>query len=270
MRRTIVASAVLGLLGLLVLAGCEEAVKDDPRYRMDPAMMQKATSEGFATPEAAEVDMVETMAASRSQYLANLEALRKFYEAKGDDLRKGWAAKELAMAGEIPRFQYLMPAEKAMADRRATDSIETADTLYDEAMKRYRSAMLLPILPDNAKLRLALNQFNELITRYPNSDKIDDAAYRAGRIYEHFRDFDVAARYYQRTFQWNELTPYPARFRAAYMLDQKLHDRQSALELYRLAVQAEARYEENTKYAQERILILAQPAPALEPAPAPK
>ena len=99
---------------------------------------------------------------------------------------------------------------------------------------------------------------NKVITDYPTSDKIDDAAYRAGQIYEHFKDYQIAAVYYQRTFQWDDNTPYPARFKAAYVLDKHLHMRKEALAVYRLAVLRESRYEGNTEYARKRILQITE------------
>jgi len=118
---------------------------------------------------------------------------------------------------------------------------------------------MMLIVTDEDKLRGALNKFNQLIERFPSSNKIDDAAYRAGRIYEHFRDWDIAAVYYQRCFQWNDVTAYPARFRAAFILDQRLLQRTEALTLYQLAVDREARYTKNTEFAQKRILELTKP-----------
>jgi tetratricopeptide (TPR) repeat protein len=203
---------------------------------------------------------VETLAASRNEYYANLQALQRFYSARGYAIKKMWVDKELASFGQIPQYQYLMPAESALADRQAMDSIMEADILYQDAYKIYQEAGALLIITDEEKLRVALNKFNDLIASFPTSDKIDDAAYRAGRIYEHFRDHEIAAVYYQRAFQWNEMTPYPARFRAAYMLDQKLHNRAAALTLYRLAVQLESRYEENAEYATRRIAKLTKAA----------
>jgi tetratricopeptide (TPR) repeat protein len=124
----------------------------------------------------------------------------------------------------------------------------------------YRQAGGLLVVFNDAKLRQALGVFNEVIQKYPSSDKIDDAAYHAGLIYEHLKDYELAAVYFQRTFQWNEATPYPARFRAAQVMDQKLRMRKEALALYKLAVEKESRYVENTEYAQIRIKALSQPA----------
>jgi len=250
MARIIFVSAVL--LGLVFITGCVEVPKDDPRFRVDPAQAAIATDEGFAMPQAAEVDLAEQMAAHRSAYRAALGKLADYYNtASGDATKLRWAQRELA---SLVQYRYLMPAEAVEAGLAATDSIEAADVLFEEAMQIYRDARRLVVIDDDDKLRAALRKFDEVITDYPSSDKIDDAAYRAGWIYEHFKDYEIAAVYYQRAFQWDENTPYPARLKAAYVLDKFLHMRKEALALYRLACEKESRYVGNTEFAKRRIL----------------
>ena len=87
-----------------------------------------------------------------------------------------------------------------------------------------------------------LNMCNDLIKQYPTSDKIDDAAYMAGEIHEWFKDYSIAALYYKRAFQWDPQTPYPARYRAANLLDHQLFERDQALQLYRESLQKEKEY----------------------------
>jgi tetratricopeptide (TPR) repeat protein len=106
----------------------------------------------------------------------------------------------------------------------------------------------LPIFISKSKLRVALNKYNQLIREYPTSDKIDDAAFKAGRIYEFFDDYEIALLYYKRTYQWNENTFNPARYRAARILDYKLGDRNEALKLYRESLDKES--ENNPQYTE--------------------
>lgn len=247
----------LAVVSMIVwtLAGCEEPIKDDARFHLDPEMAAKATGEGFATPEAAEVDLVETLAASRTQYRANLEALQNYYAARGNVIKRQWTEKELKMLGEMPQYRYLSAPESVMTKLRATDSIEGADELYASAMKAYNSRFLL-LFVDASKYRLALNRFNLLLSQYPTSDKADDAAYRCGTIYEFFGDYEIAAPCYQRAYQWNEYTPYPARYRAALLLDDKLHLRAEAVTLYQLALEKESLTKEEREQVEERIYEL--------------
>ncbi len=261
----------LAVVSMIVwtLAGCEEPIKDDARFHLDPAMTAKATGEGFATPDAAEVDMVETLAASRTQYRVNLEALQKYYVAKGNVIKRQWAEKEMRMLGEMPQYRYLSAPESVMTKLKATDSIQAADELYDSAMKAYNSRFLF-LFVDGSKYRLALNRFLLLLSQYPSSDKADDATFRCGTIYEYFGDYEIAATCYQRAYQWNETTPYPARYRAALLLDDKLHLRAEATTLYQLALEKESLTKDETEKVQQRIYELthttgAAPAPAASP-----
>ncbi len=250
MSKTSFMAAVI--LPVLFIAGCvEEAAKDDPRFRLDPAEATIAVDEGFIIPGAAEVDLVERMAAHRSAYRAAIAELVDYYTTSGDATKLRWAQKERA---SLVQYRYLMPAEAMQVALTATDSIEEADVLFEEARQLYWEAKRLVVIVDEDKFRMALRGFNKLITNYPTSDKIDDAAYRAGQIYEHFKDYQIAAVYYQRAFQWDQNTPYPARFKAAYVLDRHLHMRKQALTIYRLAIQIESRYEGNTEFARKRVL----------------
>ena len=50
-------------------------------------------------------------------------------------------------------------------------------------------------------------------------------------------DYKLALLYYQRTYQWDPETSYPARFKAAFILDRQFHQRDEALKLYQEALQ---------------------------------
>lgn len=246
------AFASLTLIGILtLLCGCQPAAKDAPHFRLDPSSVP--ASEGVVVPNTTEVDLVENLARHRAGYRSYLEQLAEYYESVGYHTRHAWAKRELALLDRVTQYKYLMPAELAGSEMKAVRSIPQADELYEEGMKLYKDAGGLLIITDDQKMRLALNKFNTVIREYPNSDKVDDASYYAAKIYEHFNDYEVAVVYYQRTFQWDPLTPYPARYRAAWVMDRKLLMRDQALELYQAAVQEESRYENNTEKAKKRI-----------------
>jgi hypothetical protein len=77
--------------------------------------------------------------------------------------------------------------------------------------------------------------FQQILTQYPQSDKIGDAAYQLGDIYESkaYRQYRRAAQYYERCFQWHGHTHFDARLRAARLYDKQLLDRGRAIELYK-------------------------------------
>lgn len=242
------------MFAMIVTVGCEEQhVADDSPYVVNPAQAAIATTQGFAIPGATEVDLVEHLAGTRQEYRQSLDRLMKYYMASGNAQKLQWSKNEMTALDQVPNYRYIMPPGILPPDLVPRDDIEEANILYAEAMTLYKEAGGLLIITDEGKLRGALNKLNELIMTYQTSNKIDDAAYRAGRIFEHFQDFQIAAVYYQRCFQWNDITSYPARFRAAFILDQKLHMRKEALTLYQLAVDRESRYTANTEYAQKRI-----------------
>jgi hypothetical protein len=77
--------------------------------------------------------------------------------------------------------------------------------------------------------------FQQILTKFPQSDKIDDAAYQLGDIYESraYKQYRRAALYYERCFQWNPNTQFDARIRAARLYDKYLQERSRAIELYK-------------------------------------
>jgi len=220
------------------------------------AFVEPEAPQTFMMPEAAEVDRVEEMAMYRNMYRSNLEKLVQYYTKTGDQMKLSWARSELKSFDSTPKYKYIMEAIIADPDLEAVDLIIEADELYAEAEKIYKNANALIVMVDKDKLRLALNKYNEIIGLYPTSDKIDDAAYRAGRIYDHFKDYNIAVIYYQRAFQWNVNTRYPARSRAAYIMDKRLNRKEDALTLYQLAYKYEKQFPNNVEYAKTRILEL--------------
>lgn len=253
------------VLPVVFLVGCENPKVLDA-HLLKPQPGETMPAEGiFLAPDATEVDYVETLAASRDAYRQALTALVGYYRSVGNAAKLKWAQTELKTFDQMVQYRYLQPAEWVPEDLMATDSIEEADALYRQAKSLYNESGSMIIVASRAKLQEALGLFNQLIQEYPSSNKIDDAAYRAGRIYEYLKNYELAAIYYQRAFQWNEATSYPARFRAAKVMDQKLRMRTEALALYRLAIEKESRYQDNTEYAEMRIAELSRPAPEEEP-----
>ncbi len=262
---------VLTITGLLLClaTGCQNPKIDDAHLLLTSEETQQAEKQGYLMPESGEADVVEQLTAARGVHQAALEELINYYQATGNATKRRWAQNELTTLKQMAQYRYLTPGELVSADLKASEQIAQADDLYDQAMKLYIEAGGYFIVSHQGKFRESLNLFNKLIGDFPSSDKIDESAYRAGRIYEYFGDYELASVMYQRCFQWNESTTFPARFRAAYLLDQKLKMRTEALTLYKLSVQKEAQYEDNTEYARNRILHLSQPKVELEQAAQP-
>ena len=150
-----------------------------------------------------------------------------------------WARDELTRLDSLSQYNYIIEASVAPENLKPIESISEADFMYREAFRLERDAGSLLIIKDENKLRSALELYNQLIKKHPTSDKIDDAAYRAAGIYEHFRDYTIAVIYYKRTFQWDPKTTYPARYKAAQVLDRYLERRDEALELYKQSLNSD-------------------------------
>ncbi len=131
-----------------------------------------------------------------------------------------------------------------------------ANTLYAEALRLEEQAGPLMVAKDENLLKKALDKYNQLISKYPKSDKIADAAFRMAGIYEYLKDYTNAVQYYQRTYQWNPQTPTPARFKAAYLLDTQLARRAEALQIYQEALSKITKSDEHRQwvtYAEQRV-----------------
>jgi len=202
-----------------------------------------------------EVGLVEAVAAARKQYERTLEALKSYYTDRGHNAKIEWVGSELRGFATTPKPRYLLAAEIAGPELRPTRTIEAADQLYEEGLhfKDY------PAFPPGKKdyLKVALEKFRTVIEKYPQSDKIDDAAFRMGEIYGgwYFQDYARAVMSYERCWQWNPETQHAARFNAAKIFEEKLKNRAKAVELYNEVI-AHTQNEELAKQAQERIRAL--------------
>ncbi len=251
MARAILSVSVIVLLGLV--GGCADV--DEGQSRI--VAIETVPSE--PAPDisgAGETELVEQMSVSRQSYSLNLETLVQYYRSTGNNMKLEWAQKELSSLNSIPRYNYIVEAAVAGPDLKASVSIAEADLLYGEGVALENKAEQFVVIKSNKLLRQALDKYNEVIKKYPSSDKIDNAAFKAGRIYEYFKDYPIALVYYQRAYQWDPQTPYPAKFKAAYILDDKLHRRAEALELYQQAVKELKSPDEHLiwkEYARKRI-----------------
>jgi tetratricopeptide (TPR) repeat protein len=251
---TRIVTTAAAILILTIAVGCES------NTGMSARLPQRTTSYGSAPeplPLAApassdQIDLVEQMTTHRQSYRRSLQALIQHYDAAGDHQRATWAKEELTALDRIPMYRYIVEADLP-ATLRASERIPAADELYAQAAELERKAGALPVLKDEEILRAALAKYGEVIRKYPASDKIDDAAYRMGHIQDYFKDYSLALLSFQRAYQWDANTPYPARFRAANILDKKLYRRNEALTLYQEAIIKEAGFSEWRIPAERRV-----------------
>ena len=238
------------------------AVPEKEETPAPPTAVQAETVEAQVEPSPemdlrnlGEVGLVEEVARLRKAYGRALAALKDHYTKRGTVHKIEWANSEIAAFEKVPKVQYLIVAELAGPGLKPTRRIEAADQLFTEGTdyKNY------PAFPPAKKdyLRLAIQKFTSVIEKYPESDKIDDAAYCIGEIYGgwYFEDWARAVSSYERCWQWDPKTPYPAVFNAAKIYDEKLKNRVKAVELYNRVV-AESKNDDLVRQAQDRIRAL--------------
>ena len=263
MARSILTVLLIVLLNVLV--GCyEEVDKSSAKLMVVRDKNAYGTMPVIRVTEAGETDVVEQVAGSRQAYRNGLKQLVDYYNRTGNNMKVKWAEKELAELDGMAQYNYIVEASLAGPDLRARDAIREADTIYFEAVALENEARGLMVIVDEDKLRRAVDKYNELIRLYPTSDRISNAAYNAAGIYEHFQDYSVAALYYQRTYQWDPETKHPAMFKAAYILDRRLHRMADALELYKEAVEDEGLGYNYREFAQMRIAELTKSGEKVE------
>ena len=253
MARTILTAALIVLVNVLV--GCQGV--DSGRSQLLPAQIRSAAV--IRMEVGSETDIIEEMAVNRQAYRQGLKLLVDYYTRTGNNMKLKWAKKELAALDAIPQYNYIIEAITAGPNLRASTMIPEAELMYMEAVRLEKRAKGLVVIYNENLLRLALDKYNQLIRKHPASDKIDDAAFKAGGIHEHFGDYTIAALYYERTYQWDPDTIYPARFKAAYIWDKRLHIRRAeALENYQEILKRGGLSTRRKEFIEERIMELTQ------------
>ncbi len=249
---------------LVASSGCNLDGLFADRQHRDAPLTSFDRPEGVEIPDIViidgnEVDMVEQVLANRAVYKRSLDALRDFYENRGYINKMQWAETELDELAHVKPFRYILSAEVPAEDLRPSRSIAEADRMYDDGvMLMRRGGHNLPVVYRKDYMHEALETFTQMITRYPDSDKIDDAAFQCGEILkEYYQNQDrLALQWYSRAREWDPNTPHPVLFQSAVVSDYRLHDRARALELYQQVLQDESGNKSNTAFASKRIYEL--------------
>ncbi len=189
-------------------------------------------AKGKKTATRGDLEMVEQLLAARKEYQVRLEALRTHYIGNGDVERARWAEEELVQYHRINKYPFRLELVVPPPTLQGNYNIPEANELYRQAMT-YKDHGYGQTYDDNQhRAELLLQQ---LLTNYPQSDKISDTAYQLGDIYENkpFKQYDHAAVYFERCFQWNPKTHFDARLRAARLYERYQSERAHALEIYR-------------------------------------
>jgi hypothetical protein len=200
------------------------------------------------------VEMVERLLTARHEYQMILENLRAHYIATGDIEHARWAEEELIEYHRIPKHPFILGLDIPPPTLQGNNHIPEANDLYRRAMVFKEKGWGNDYVLNQRRAELL---FQQLLTNYPQSDKISDAAYQLGDIYESkaFRQYDRAAGYFERCFQWNSKTQFDARLRAARLYDRYLNERNRAIEIYK-EVQSRETDAKRVEEAQRRLAEL--------------
>lgn len=182
---------------------------------------------------------VERVLAVRKEYQAALIALHQKYEATGDKLRAQWVEEELKTFHLMSKPSYRLDLHDVPpASLEAKDNIKEANDWFKEAMY-YKTKDKVTSGPDyTLNQRRAEIKLQDILKHHPSSDKIADVAYQLGDLYQGnaYKQYERAAEYFQRAYQWRKGSSTDARMRAALLYDKTLGERSKAVEMYREVV----------------------------------
>ncbi len=188
---------------------------------------------GTPPPAPSDVELVERVLAARKEYENSLRALHEHYLRVGDKQRLQWAEQELMGYHLLFKASYNLDVKDVPPPNlEAKVNVREANELFRLAMEYKGKGLGTEYILNARRAELLLR---EILEKYPNSDKIADVAYQLGDLYESraFRQYDRAAKYFERSFQWMKGTRTDARLRAALIYDKHLNERAKAIELYR-------------------------------------
>lgn len=179
-----------------------------------------------------DLELVQKLNNNRKDYQTSLEQLRQLYLQAGDVERARWAEDELRQWHRIPKFAFRLDLDVPPPTLKGEANVPEANQLLIRAMTYKDKGWGVDNVDNQRRTEILLQ---ELLSKYPTSNKISDAAYLLGDVYEKppYKMYRRSAAYFERCFQWNDKTTYDARLRAARLYDKQSLDRPRAMELYR-------------------------------------
>ena len=179
-----------------------------------------------------DLELVQKIIGIRRDYQKTLELLRVHYYQAGDLEKMRWAEEELRQYHRIPKHAFIIDLDVPPPNLNGNQNVTEANKLFTWAMQFKDKGYGIEYTDNQRRAELL---FQEILTKYPQSDKISDVAFMLGDIYESkaYRMYYRAVEYYHRCYQWNSKTTHEARIRAARIYDKQLNNRTKALEMYK-------------------------------------
>lgn len=219
--------STIRMLGVVLALGLGLAM-----VHAEPATEPEKDKRPAAGGKVSDVPLVERLLAARKEYQVTLESLRKHYIQVGDIERARWAEDELMQYHRIAKQVFRLELDVPPPTLKAQQNVPEANRLYREAMAYKDKGWGTDYIDNQRRAELLLQK---ILTDYPQSNKISDAAFQLGDIYESkaFRQYQRAGAYYERCFEWNKNTQYDARIRSARLYERQLNNRGKAAAIYR-------------------------------------
>jgi tetratricopeptide (TPR) repeat protein len=193
------------------------------------------TPKGAAPDHAGEVELVEGVLKARKDYWTALDKLRQHYVATHDVEKAKWVEDELRSYHRMMKYSYRLDVKDVPPPTlQPKQNVVEANNLFRRAVEFKAKGGTGDEFVDNQRRAEIL--FQAILEKHPESDKIAEAAYHLGDVYEHYKprpQYERAAAYYERSFQWNKASATDARLRAARIYDHHLKMLDKAKELYK-------------------------------------
>jgi TolA-binding protein len=173
-------------------------------------------------------------------------------EAKAEHKFCAGCGKKLSDAKTTPSAQK-EDAKKAVKKKIGKDIAE-ANVLFENAQILRTS--INPIKRRERHFK-ALKRYQDIIDKYPKSDKLEMALYWAGKIYEgvYYKKHAKATEYYRKVWERNPDTETDVRWRVAVITEKVIKDFDKAISAYQRVVD-DGPDESRRKKARERIDVL--------------
>jgi tetratricopeptide (TPR) repeat protein len=238
--------------GMAAIGWAANAAQQPSKPITEPA---KTAADPLPPAVATDVQLVERNLTARKEYENSLKALYEHYSRIGEKQRLQWAERELMAYHMMWKPSYNLDVKDVPpATLEARVNVREANDLYKVAMEYKGKGLGDDYILNMRRAEILLR---EILEKYPNSDKIGDVAYQLGDIYEGRanKQYDRAARYYERSFQWVKGSRTDARLRAAILYDRQLNERSKAIELYRAVIEHDTNAE-HIRQAEKRLAEL--------------
>ena len=180
-----------------------------------------------------DAELVEKVIAARRDYQQSLIALYDHYAKTGDRERAKWVEDELKAYHLAWKPSYRLDIlDVPAANLEAKTNIKEANDLFKMAMDYKNKGSGTEYILNQRRAEVLLQ---DILHKHPTSDKIADVAYELGDLYESraYKQYDRAAAYFERAFQYRKGSRTDSRLRAARLYDRNLNERTKAIELYR-------------------------------------